>query len=126
MKTHRALPIMIGIFVVGLVIGWAFAKVKTDRDIRDLALSRQLATAGLCAGSLQMIDEDNPTTLRTLLYSQLESSVTDADRLVSEGARLREAVPNLRETARRSAEYLAATGSEVAGRAEALAHTIEQ
>jgi len=125
MKVSRTLPLMIGILVVGVAIGWTLAKVRADRDIHDLALSEQLGTAALCVGSLRMIDEDRPTTLRTILYGQLETSIRDADRLLSEGARLRGAVPNLRHAARDSAEYLAAASSEVAGKAEQLAQTFE-
>jgi hypothetical protein len=116
---------MIGIFLAGIAIGWAAGKLQSDRDIRELVLAEQLGTAGLCVGSLRLIDEGRPTTLRELLHGRLESSIRDADRLVSEWARLRGAVPNLRQTARDSAEYLATAGSEVSGKAERLARTIE-
>lgn len=72
-----------------------------------------------------MIDEGRPATLRALLSERLESAMGNADRLVTEGARLREAAPNLRRAARDSAEYLTAAGSEVAGKAEHVARRIE-
>ena len=126
MKSSRIALLVIGFFVAGIVVGWIVAQNRADQGIRSLALGHQLEVAGLCVNSLQAVDEGRVPALRTMLSSRLDSAIRDAGSLTRSGARLQGAVPNLRHTARRTADYLQASNSNAADAAEELARALEQ
>ena len=93
-------------FAVGAGLAWSLSKENLDHDLLGLTLAHELEVTGLCANALTLAEIPQSNKLSVLLDTRLASAVRRSSLLLEEGARFNSiATPNLRDSARRAADY---------------------
>ena len=89
----------------GVATGWALGSRRAEGHLPAIALAHQLEKVGLCAGALTSLEAEKSDKARLVLEQWMASSLSEADRLLSAGASIEQAIPNLREGVRRAFVY---------------------
>jgi len=126
----KRVPIIAALIVgilVGLSAGWWFGVRSLDGETDSLILTFALGDIALCAGVLGIDDADHSDKTRLVLEQYLESSLSQANRLLAAGVTIEEAIPNLREGVRRAVIYAGreAGSSELQRQAEEVQRLLE-
>src|SRR5262245_37496665 len=99
--------------LIGGVIGASVESQRRDGEARVTAAVHSVETAGLCANSLDALDQARPDKQRLILERRMESAIDYADRSL-EGIRdpkIGIAIPNLIEGLRRARQYAEGQGN---------------
>ena len=126
MRTLAIAALLMLALLGGAVATWSLTRAETTEEVLpSVQLSHQLETVTLCALTLGAMERGDEAKAREVLELWMRTSLSEADRLLSQGADLGGmALPNLREGVRRASEYegdpeLAARAATVLDRLDA-------
>ena len=121
MSSKRLCAVVAISLLLGAVGGWWFQSVSVARDFKRLRFVHEIEVAGLCSAWLTATRDGDLAKADRLGLARLESAVETAYRLTGDDTTpLPEYLPNIRESMRRSAEYLATSDNRLAGWATEL------
>ena len=101
--------LLVVVIVVGaasaMAIGWTLCYRQAEQGIRAVALAHQLEKVGLCEGALNSLVMEDSDRSVLVLEHWMASSLVEANRLLSSGVSVEQAIPSLYEGVRRAALY---------------------
>ena len=104
----RNRAIVLALIVVSIINagGWIFANQVDENAVQGVQLAHELETMGLCVNALNSLERGDVETATRLLEHRLASSLSVADRVAASGITIDQAIPNLKESARRAHDYV--------------------
>ena len=95
-KGLLAVVIVVSI-AAGVPAGWVFGSRRAEGHIPAIALAHQLEKVSACADALTSLEAEDSDKARQVLEHWMASSLSRAGRLMSSGASIEQAIPNLHE-----------------------------
>ena len=85
---------------------WILANQVDEDEAQRLQLAHEFETMSLCVNALTVLERGDVEKAKRLLEQRLAASLSVADHLAASGVTIDEAIPNLREGARRARDYV--------------------
>ena len=103
--------------VSGAGVGRWYAWREFERELAVASLTHELELTGVCANTLKLTSAQRPDKVRLALDQRVDGAFRAIAELVDDGANLKGyAVPNLRDSLRRAADYYTTQGDSARAR----------